>query len=359
MTVTSGAARPQGTALKMKENTGNVNTAHHQRRAADPMILAGDIGGTKTLIGLFDPRPARPRPIYTREFSTTDFDGLTAIVRMFVAEDAVGSTPISAACFGVAGPVLAATAELTNVPFTIDAIEVGHAFDISHVKLLNDLEAMAYAVPVLEGDELQVLQHGESIRGGNMALIAAGTGLGQALLHNVDGRFIPSPSEGGHADWAPRSDRDLGLFRLIVERHGRAEVEDVVSGKGFSNLHRAAHREPCQAGIDPDDPGAPAALTRAALQRRCASCVEALEMFVDAYGAEAGNVALRSVATAGLFIGGGIAPKILPALTDGRFMRSFVDKGAMRRLVENVPVKVILNAEAGLLGAAVFAGGIL
>jgi glucokinase len=322
------------------------------------MILAGDIGGTKTLLGLFDPRPARPRPIYTREFSTTDFGGLTEMVRMFMAEDTVGSAAISAACFGVAGPVLGATAELTNVRFTIDALGVAQAFDIPHVKLLNDLEAMAYAVPVLEGDELQVLQHGEAIRGGNMALIAAGTGLGQALLHNVDGRFIPSPSEGGHADWAPRTERDLGLFRLVVERRGRVEVEDVVSGRGFPNLHRATHRTACEAGIDPDDPGAPAAMTRAALQRRCASCVEALEIFVDAYGAEAGNVALRAVATAGLFIGGGIAPKILPALTDGRFMRAFVDKGAMRPLVENVPVKIILNAEAGLLGAAVFAAGL-
>jgi glucokinase len=251
--------------------------------------------------------------------------------------------------------VLGSTAELTNVPFTIDAIGVSRAFGIPQVKLLNDLEAMAYSVTVLEGDELHVLQQGEAIRGGNMALIAAGTGLGQALLHNVGGRFVPSPSEGGHADWAARTERDIHVLRTLVARYGRAEVEHVVSGKGLPNLHRATHPAGCDAGIDADAPGAPAALTTAALERRCKGCVEALEIFVDAYGAEAGNVALRGVATSGVFIGGGIAPKILPALTDGRFMRAFVDKGVMQPLVEQVPVKIILNPEAGLLGAAVHA----
>ncbi len=319
------------------------------------MILAGDIGGTKTLLGLFDPRPARPRPIHVRTFPTPQFAGLTQMVDAFVSDDAVRHVPLSAACFGVAGPVLGATAELTNVPFAIDALEVSQTFHIPHVKLLNDLEAMAYAVTALEGEEVHVLQHGEAIRGGNMALIAAGTGLGQALLHHVGGRFVPSPSEAGHADWAPRTERDITVLRLLIAQSGRAEVEDVVSGRGLPNLHRAMHRGPCAAGIDPDSADAPAALTSAALERRCAGCMEALEVFVDAYGAEAGNAVLRSVATGGLFIGGGIAPKILPALTDGRFMRAFHDKGAMRRLVEGVPVKVILNAESGLLGAALFA----
>jgi glucokinase len=203
-----------------------------------------------------------------------------------------------------------------------------------------------------------VLQQGEAIRGGNMALVAAGTGLGQALLHNVGGRFVPSPTEAGHADWAARTERDMAVLRHLIERNGRAEVEDVVSGRGLPNLHRVTHSKVCDAGIDPDDPSAPAALTTAALERRCAGCVEALEIFVDAYGAEAGNAALRSVATAGVFIGGGIAPKILPALTDGRFLAAFRDKGAMRGLVEKLPVKIILNAEAGLLGAAVHAADI-
>ena len=323
------------------------------------MILAGDIGGTKTLLGLFETRTARPHAVHMRSFETTAFHGLTEMIAAFMADAAVGRPPLAAACFGVAGPVLGDTAELTNVPFSIDAGEVAHRFAIPRIKLLNDLEAMAYAVPVLQGDELHVLQHGEAIRGGNMALIAAGTGLGQALLHHVDGRFIPSPTEAGHADWAPRTERDIVLLRHLVAQYGRAEVEHVVSGNGLPNLHRATHPHGCDAGIDANDPGAPAALTSAALERRCAGCIEALEIFIDAYGAEAGNVALRSVATAGLFVGGGIAPKILPALTDGRFLDAFRDKGAMRPLVEGVPVKVILNPEAGLLGAAVHAADLL
>ena len=319
------------------------------------MILAGDIGGTKTLIGLFDPRTARPHPVHVREFRTASFSSMTEIVQHFASDAQVATAPISAACFGVAGPVLGATAQLTNAQFTIDALDLSRTFGIPHVKLLHDLEALAHGVPSLEGDELHVLQHGEAIRGGNMALIAAGTGLGEALLHNVKGRFIPSPTEAGHADWAPRTERDLAVFRQLVAGRGRAEVEDVVSGRGLPNLHRATHQKPCDAGINPDDAGAAAALTTAALERRCAGCVEALEIFVDAYGAEAGNAALRCVATAGVFIGGGIAPKILPALTDGRFLAAFMDKGAMRPLVEQVPVKIILNPDAGLLGAAVHA----
>jgi len=319
------------------------------------MILAGDIGGTKTLLGLLDPTTARPHRVHVREFPTAAFKGMTDMVRDFVSDPNVRTTPISAACFGVAGPVLGATARLTNVSFTIDALDVSRTFNIPHVKLLNDLEAMAYAVPVLDGNELHVLQPGEAIRGGNMALIAAGTGLGEALLHSVRGRFIPSPTEAGHADWAPRTERDIKVLRQLIAHHGRAEVEDVVSGSGLPNLHRATHDRGCDAGISPEEAGAPAAITRAALEHRCAACVEALEIFVDAYGAEAGNAALRSVATAGVFIGGGIAAKILPALTDGRFMAAFRDKGAMRPLVEKVPVKIILNPDAGLLGAAVHA----
>ena len=341
----------------MMENTADVNHASGRSCGAHVMILAGDIGGTKTLLGLFDPLTARPHAVRQRSFPTNEFQGLTDMIREFRSDEKVANAAVSSACFGVAGPVLGSTAELTNVPFSIDAFAVSRAFDIPKVRLLNDLEAMAYAVPVLEAHELQILQQGEAIRGGNMALIAAGTGLGQALLHNVRGHFVPSPTEAGHADWAPRTERDIEVLRYLIARHGRAEVEDVVSGsRGLPNLHRVTHSTTvCEAGVDPDSAGASAALATAALERRCARCVEALELFVDAYGAEAGNAALRSVATGGVFIGGGIAPKILPALTDGRFIAALRDKGAMRVLVESVPVKIILNEEAGLLGAAVHA----
>jgi glucokinase len=321
------------------------------------MLLAGDIGGTKTLLGLFDSRPARPRAVTVRSFTTMDFADLPAMIGTFTTDPAVNGAALDAACFGVAGPVTGDTAQLTNVPWHVDARQVARQFAIGRAALLNDLQAMAYSVPVLQPSELHTIQSGEALRGGNMALIAAGTGIGEALLHNIDGRFVPSPSEGGHADFAARSERDIEVLRVLTERAGRAEVEGVLSGPGLVNLYHVTHGARCSE-VDPDDADAPAQISTAALERRCASCVEALQLFVEAYGAEAGNLALRSVSTGGLFIGGGIAPKILPALTDGRFLQAFLDKAPLRELLVHVPVHIILNAEAGLLGAAVYAAGL-
>jgi glucokinase len=319
------------------------------------MLLAGDIGGTKTLLGLFDPASVRPRAIVIRSFSTLGYDDLTEMIAAFVNDDEVKHAPIDSACFGVAGPVIGNAAELTNVPWRVDARRVAAAFSLRRIDLLNDLQAMAYAVPVLRETEVHVLQEGEPLRGGNIALIAAGTGLGEALLHNVDSRFIPSPTEAGHADFPARTEREIALLRELKSRFGRVEVERVVSGRGLINVYTVTHREPCRADINVDDPDAPARISLAALERRCAGCMEALDLFVEAYGAEAGNLALRSVATGGVFIGGGIAPKILPALTTGSFMHAFRDKTPLEGMLEKMPVKVILNAEAGLLGSAVYA----
>ena len=227
------------------------------------------------------------------------------------------------------------------------------------VQLLNDLEAMAYAVPVLDPEEQAVLQDGIVVPGGNAALIAAGTGLGEALLHNVGGRFMPSASEGGHADFAARTPRELALVGELSRIHGRVDVERIISGPGLVNLFRFTHGSQdlgraCRSiGRDVDPSELPAAITASALSGRCEQCAEALEIFVEAYGAEAGNLALRSVATAGVYVGGGIAPKILPALESGAFMDAFRDKEPMVDLLRTLPVTVILNSAAGLLGAAV------
>jgi glucokinase len=224
--------------------------------------------------------------------------------------------------------------------------------------LLNDLEAMASAIPVLGPDELAVLQKGVAVPTGNAAVIAAGTGMGQALLHHVDGRFIPSPSEGGHADFAARTPREIALLQALTRVHGRVDVERVLSGRGLVAIagftHGAADLVPvCPAIDDVDAAGRPAAVSRAALGGRCLRCVEAMEVFVEAFGAEAGNLALRSVATAGIYLGGGIAPRILPALETGSFMNAFRDKAPLENLLRTLPVSVILNASAGVLGAAV------
>ena len=319
------------------------------------MLLAADIGGTKTLLGLFEPAASRPRPAAVRAFGTLDYDDLQAMIAEFIGGESVKAGDLEAACFGVAGPVFDEAATLTNVPWKVDARGVASRFRFPRVTLLNDLQALAYSVPVLDASEVHVLQAGTPLPNGNIAVIAAGTGLGEALLHNVGGRFIPSPSEAGHADFAARTEREISLLRDLIVRYGRADVERVVSGPGLVNVYRITHNDRCAAEIDVGDPDAPAAISNAALERRCAGCVEALAMFVEAYGAEAGNLAIRVVSTGGVFIGGGIAPKILPALANGTFIRAFRTKPPLEAMLSAMPVKVILNAEAGLLGAAVFA----
>ncbi|HEY3093090.1 MAG TPA: glucokinase [Vicinamibacterales bacterium] len=319
------------------------------------MIVAGDLGGTKTLLGLFERGERRPQHVTSRAFPTQEFASFTAILDAFAREIGRGFA-VDAAAIGVAGPIVDHQAHLTNIAWNVSVAELAGRLETSRIALLNDLEAMAYSVDVLEGDELVVLQRGERRTGGNAAVIAAGTGLGQAYLHFVHGRMIPIASEAGHADFAARTDREFGLVRMLRERYGRAEVEQVLSGPGLVNLHRFTHAGgDCVAthGLPPAEQ--PAAISEAGLTGRCPTCAEALEMFVDAYGAEAGNLGLRGVATAGVFVGGGIAPKILPALQDGRFMAAFRAKAPMDALVAAMPVQVIVNPDAGLLGAAVAA----
>jgi glucokinase len=319
------------------------------------MLLAGDLGGTKTLLGLFEVAGRRPMPVALRVYSTGAFESFTAILDAFFA-DVAGVAAIDAGAIGVAGPVVANRATLTNVPWNISADEVTARLGTPRVRLLNDLEAMASSVDVVTADEVVVLQEGVPRADGNAAVIAAGTGLGEAFLHRVNGRLEPVPSEGGHADFAARTEREIELVRMLRELYGRAEVEHVLSGPGLLNLHRFTHRGgQCEMLEGADAIEAPARVTLAGLSGRCQGCGEALRMFVEAYGAEAGNMALRGVATAGLYVGGGIAPKILPAIQSGGFMDAFLDKPPMRELLARIPVKVILNGEAGLLGAAVFA----
>lgn len=319
------------------------------------MLLAGDVGGTKTLLGLFERGDRRPTPVETRSYVTNSFSSFTAILDAF-ARDVHMPFSVAAAAVGVAGPVVGDTARLTHIVWDITADEIRGRFGIARARLLNDLEAMAHSVTVLAPDELAVLQEGEAVPHGNAAVIAAGTGLGEAGLHQVSGAFWPLSSEAGHSDFAVRSDREIELLLLMRRDHGRAAVEDVLSGRGLLNLHRLTHDgNGCASIRGLDAVAAPAGLTSAGLKGTCPGCVEALAMFVSAYGAEAGNLALRVVAIGGLFVGGGIAPKILPALQDGRFIEAFRDKGPMTELVSRIPVKVILNAEAGLLGAAVYA----
>jgi len=288
-------------------------------------------------------------------YVTTAFSSFAGILDAFAS--ALGRTvTIDAVAIGVAGPVVGDRASLTNIQWDISVEEISSRVDTTRVRLLNDLEAMANSVEVLTPDEVLMLQQGVARADGNAAVIAAGTGMGQAYLHRVNGRLRPVASEGGHADFAARTDREAELVRMLRDRYGRAEVEQVVSGPGLLNLHRFTHRGgECEMLQGVDDAGAPPRISQAGLAGRCQGCADALRMFVSAYGAEAGNLALRGVATSGVYVGGGIAPKILPALKTGSFIEAFVDKEPMRELLLRVPVKVILNPEAGLIGAAVAA----
>jgi glucokinase len=322
------------------------------------MLLAGDIGGTKTFLGLFERHARRPRSVLTREYVTSRYPSFAQILDALIA-DFGEQPPIEAASIGVAGPVVAGKATLTNVPWHVSAAEIAARLEIPRAQLINDLAAMAMSVDVLTANELLVMQEGEPEHDGNSVIIAAGTGLGEAYLHRVDDRITPVPSEGGHADFAARTEREFDLVRMLRARRGRAEVEDVLSGPGLLNLHRFTHATaPCRVIASLDAPDAAARLTRSALERQCPGCCDALDMFVEAFGAEAGNLALRGVATGGVFVGGGIAPKILPALTRGTFMDAFRAKGNMAGLLGRMPVKIILNAQAALLGAAVHAQGL-
>ena len=320
------------------------------------MLLVGDVGGTKTRLGLFERGHPRPLVRAARSYATHAFGSFSTIVDRFV-QDVPQPLSVDAVAIAVAGPVSAHTrARLTNVPWDISIDEIGARVGAPRARLLNDLEAMAYSIDVLTPAEIVSLQEGKADADGNAAVIAAGTGLGQALLHRVDRRYLPVASEGGHADFAARSDREMDLVRMLRNRYGRAEVEHVLSGPGLVNLHRFTHDgETCAAIRDIAVDDRPAAISESALAHRCSRCEEALVMFVSAYGAESGNLALRGLATGGVYLGGGIAPRILPALQRGEFMRAFLDKATMADLLGRIPVKVILAPEAGLLGAALYA----
>lgn len=333
------------------------------------MLLAGDVGGTKTRLGLFERSARRPQLVAIHTYVTNNFASFSDILDAFTSDvpaSFVTSTPprtrarrgprIDAAAVGVAGPVVGGTAKLTNIAWDISAAEIAARLDTPRVRLLNDLEAMALGAIALGPDEVVQLQAGIARADGSAAVIAAGTGLGEAYLHRVNGRLRPVPSEGGHADFAARTDREIELVRMLRRMYGRAAVEHVLSGPGLLNLHRFTHDgQECPAIRGLDTINAPAGVSRAALEGSCRSCVEALSLFVEAYGAAAGNLALRGVATSGVFLGGGIAPHILPALQDGRFIEAFRAKGPMSDLAANIPVHVMLMPEAGLLGAAVCA----
>jgi glucokinase len=324
------------------------------------VILGGDVGGTKTNLGLFEEAGGVIRMIRSAKYRSKDFPGLAAIITRFLEEGGPAHS-IEAACFGIPGPVIDNRASTPNLAWLVDGPAIAAAAGIPAVLLANDLVATAEGLPHLDEDEVAVLQPGTPPGpGGNRALIAAGTGLGMALLPRIGDRWVPVPSEGGHADFAPRTEEEVGLMRYLRERFGRVSVERVVSGPGLFNIYsylRDTHGIPESSQVREalargDDPARVIGENALATPAACDLCSRAMDLFVAAYGAVAGNLALTGTATGGVYLGGGIAPKILPRLKTGLFLQTFEAKGRFVPYLERVPVKVILNDRAALLGAA-------
>ncbi|HKI05568.1 MAG TPA: glucokinase [Thermoanaerobaculia bacterium] len=335
------------------------------------MILAGDVGGTKTNLGLFEAGEGELRLVRSAKYRSSEYPGLPAVVEAFLAAGppapAGTAGGIAAACFGIPGPVIDNRASTPNLAWVVDAAVVSAEAKVPKVELINDLVATAEGIPLLAEDEIAVLQAGAVPRQeGNRVLLAAGTGLGMALIPRVGGRWVPVPSEGGHMDFAPRTEDEVGLMHHLRERFGRVSVERVVSGPGLFNIYQYL-RDVLRM---PESPGAREALARgedparvigeaATASQACGLCSRALEMFVAVYAATAGNLALVGTATGGVWLGGGITPKILPRLSDGLFLQTFIAKGRFVPFLERVPVRVILNDRAALLGAARHAASLL
>jgi len=318
------------------------------------MILAGDIGGTKTTVALFERDLAL---VVEKTFHSREHAGLGEIVRGFVAEN---RQPVERACFGVAGPVREGRCKTTNLPWVVDARDLAADLGLRSVGLINDLEASAWGLAALKPEDLVVLSEGAPGARGNAALIAAGTGLGEAGLFWDGARHRPFACEGGHATFGPRNALEADLARYLIERFEHASWERVLSGSGLESIYlflrdsgrgeEAGWLAERMRGADPA-----AVISQAALEETDPLCVQTLDLFVSLYGAEAGNLALKMMATGGVYVGGGIAPKIAQKMKGAAFLDGFYAKGRMRPLLESMPVRIILNERTALLGAARYA----
>jgi glucokinase len=319
-------------------------------------ILAGDVGGTKTNLALYLGERGTLRRSSLRSFPSGRYPDLESILAKFLA----GKPGVSVACIGVAGPVVSGRSKVTNLPWVVERESVRSAIGAKRVFLINDLQATAFAVPFLPEKSLAVLQRGEAEPRGTVAVLAAGTGLGAAFLVWDGTGYLPVASEGGHADFAPRNEREIRLLQYLQSRHGRVSVERVVSGRGLHAIYRflreaegMAESEGVEARLAAEDP--PRVITQEGLSGRSGACGEALRVFASLYGAQAGNLALQVMATGGVVLGGGVAPAILPVLSEKPFLESFLSKGRFREFLSRVPVRVIRDDKAALLGAAHYA----
>jgi len=322
------------------------------------MLLAGDIGGTKTVLAVFSTEAGPHAPLVEATFPSSRYGRLEAIVREFLAQV---NLPVDRACFGVAGPVVAGTAQVTNLPWLMSEASLKESFGWSATRLLNDLESIAYAIPILEPDDIRTLNAGAPVQRGNIAVIAPGTGLGEAFLTWDSDHYRAHASEGGHASFAPSSELELGLlsYMRIQLGHGHVSFERVCSGLGIPNIYYYLKQsgyaeepawlgEALAAAADPTPVIMDSAVGKT---QTCELTGATLATFISILGAEAGNLALKVLSTAGVYLGGGIPPRILASLEDPAFLEAFRHKGRFRDLLVEMPVHVILNPKTALLGA--------
>ncbi|HEV2275689.1 MAG TPA: glucokinase [Acidobacteriaceae bacterium] len=328
------------------------------------MILAGDVGGTKVELALYEFSLGHLTPIREQRYAAREFSGLEKIVKKFLAASdltAAQRASLTAACFGVPGPVRQGRLKLTNLPWELDSRKLAADLKIDHVYLINDLEANGYGIPELAPEQIFTLSKGDPSATGNRALMSAGTGLGEAVLVWNGHVHVPLASEGGHADFAARNDDEIELLRYLRNRfQGRVSYERVISGMGLTSLYHFCRdvkkmEEPgwLKERMQHEDPNA--VIGELGEAGTSELCVKALDMFVSAYGAEAGNLTLKILAVGGLYLGGGIVPRILNKMKDGAFMRAFTDKGRLSELLVQTPVRIILESRAALMGAAAYA----
>jgi glucokinase len=317
------------------------------------LILAGDVGGTNTRLGLFEITRGRFRLLSEKTYLSKNYKGLENILVNFLK----GQREIVAACFGVAGPVTEEVIVATNLPWWIEIQSLQKLLSLKKVEVINDLVANAYGISVLKKGDFEILNTGR-IRKGTQALISAGTGLGEAILFWDGKQYVPSPSEGGHAEFGPRNHLETELFNYLSDRFDHVSYERVLSGEGLFHIYQFL-KDLKRFGTEPswlsemmkgEDP--PEVISEMARLRKSKLCWKALDLFTSIYGAAAGNLALQVMAVGGVYVGGGIAPKIIWKLKDGTFMKAFKDKGRLSRIVAQIPVKVIMNERTALLGAA-------
>ncbi len=319
------------------------------------MILAGEIGATRTRLAAFETEGNRLSGVVEKTYPSQKHEGLAGILADFIKTEGI---PVHSACFGVAGPVRTGRSKISNLPWIIDASELAKQLKLNSVGLLNDLEAYAYGIDGLESKDFISLGDGSEDADGNRAVISAKTGLGMAGLYWDGFRHHPFACEGGHADFAPRNELQTELLLYLQKKYGRISCERILSGPGIKNIYdflRDAHKaeEPdwlrTQVASAPDPP---ALISQLALEGKSAICDQAMSIFVSVFGAQTGNCALNFMSTGGIFIGGSIAAKIVPKMKDPVFMESFLDKGRMGALLKDVPVKIVVNDDCGMIGAA-------